>query len=92
MLYFFWGISYLMLRIYLVTRHYGYVATICSYIINFNKFLWNYEFIIMKIYFHWKSDLLMKFLYYENLAPYGSRCYWWHFKIWHYSKMMQLIF
>ena len=24
-----------------------------------------------KNYFHWKSDLFTKFLYYENLEPYG---------------------
>ena len=39
--------------------------------IIFTELLWNYEFIIMKIYFHRKSDLFMKLLYYENLEPYG---------------------
>ena len=33
----------------------------------------DYEFIITKIYFHWKSDLFTKFLYYENLEPYGIK-------------------
>ena len=39
--------------------------------VNFNELLWNYEIIIMKIYFNWKSDLFTKILYYENLEPYG---------------------
>ena len=47
---------------------YGHV--VCRYV-NFNKLLWNYEIIITKIYFRWKSDLFTKILYYENLELYG---------------------
>ena len=43
--------------------------------INFNEFLWNYEFIITIIYFHWKSDHFTKFLYYENLELYDMVYY-----------------
>ena len=50
--YFIQGLSYSMLHIYLVTHHYyGHMAAI-HIRINFNKLLWNYEFIITKIYFH----------------------------------------
>ena len=40
-----------MLRIYLAggTPLYGHVAAIATY---FNELLWNYKFIITKIYFH----------------------------------------
>ena len=49
-----------------------YMVTWHIYNINFNKLLWNYEFSVTKIYFHWKSDLLTQILYYKNLEPYGS--------------------
>ena len=42
-------ISYLMLHIYLAARHYCHGS--CKYI-YFYELLWNYEFIITKIYFH----------------------------------------
>ena len=57
--------TYLTLRIYLATRHYGHVAAIRILILT-NCYG------ITKIYFHWKSDLLTKFLYYENLEPHGT--------------------
>ena len=57
--------------------------------IKFNKLLWNYEFIFTKIYFHWKSDLFTKFLYYENLEPYGIRQM---LKAWVASLMMNWIY
>ena len=41
---------YLMPRIYFVARHYAWSRGSYMYI-NFNELLWNYEFIITKIYF-----------------------------------------
>ena len=29
----------------------------------------------MKIYFHWKSDLFTKILYYKNLEPYSIEAF-----------------
>ena len=36
-----------------------------------NELLWNYEFIIMKIYFQWELELVAKILYYKSLEPYS---------------------
>ena len=50
--YFFRGIRYLTFCIHLAAHHYyGHMAASYTYI-NFNELLWNYEFIITKIYFH----------------------------------------
>ena len=56
-IYFFRGISYLMLRIYLAARHYGHVAAIRMLI-------------LMNCYGFTKIKNFMKFLCYKNLEPY----------------------
>ena len=52
--------------------------------INFNKFLQNYEFIITKIYFHRKSDLLWNFYtakIWSHTVPNSDIFWWWPAKI-----------